>query len=448
VLFTTIRQRIALRSWRPDLALVFLVLWGLFIVYATTLPFDFSGTWERAEMRLHTLWLRPLRGGSWGDVGGNVLLFVPWGAFLAAYASSRGVRVTAILTLALLSGACLSASVELLQLFSRTRFTSFVDLVTNTFGSTVGALVTWPVLRWLWPAAVAPLRQFVTRRPLKACCVCVVAGFLLAGVAPFRVRTQPHELKQAMHNARLMPFGGSRHGTALSRSAALSLQELLTWALVGGLFALAAKEAAQGDGMARITATASAAGLSVLLQGLHLLVRGREIDVTSVFLALVASSVGAGVAINRFAEPRRAIMPALLIWGLAALFFAWDPLAFASPAPPYWQPEWFVPFWSYFDSRTLEDLADVVWQALRFAPLGALLAARSWRQSFLQAGLIGLGFSALLEVGQVFLPGRTTDVSDAIVAAAGTVAGWALWRWGESLRSSSQGHVKYRVVKG
>ena len=104
-----------------------------------------------------------------------------------------------------------------------------------------------------------------------------------------------------------------------------------------------------------------------------------------------------------------------------------------------------VPFWSYFGSRTLEDLTDVVRQAAAFLPLGALLAARSWRRSFLSVVLIGFGLGAMLEFGQVFLPDRTPDVSDAISAAAGTGLGLALWRWGESARTSSMGATRYRV---
>ena len=89
-----------------------------------------------------------------------------------------------------------------------------------------------------------------------------------------------------------------------------------------------------------------------------------------------------------------------------------------------------VPFWSYFFSRTLDDLTDVVGQARVFLPLGAH-GRRAWRQSFLTVVLIGFGCGVLAEIGQVFLPDRTVDVSDAISATAGTGVGWALWRWGE-----------------
>ena len=79
-------------------------------------------------------------GGSWADVVSNVLLFMPWGFLLAVWLAGRGRRYVAVLTLALLSGAFLSGTVEFVQLFAPSRYASFVDLVTNTFGSTRGGL--------------------------------------------------------------------------------------------------------------------------------------------------------------------------------------------------------------------------------------------------------------------------------------------------------------------
>ncbi len=77
----------------PDLALVLLVLWGLFIVYGTMLPFDFSAGGNLIQKRLARLWQYPLKGGSWGDVYSNVLLFVPWGLLLAIWRRGEA-RVT------------------------------------------------------------------------------------------------------------------------------------------------------------------------------------------------------------------------------------------------------------------------------------------------------------------------------------------------------------------
>jgi glycopeptide antibiotics resistance protein len=448
VLNTRIKERISKPLPRPDLALVLLGIWGFFIVYATTLPFDFSGSLERAATRLRAIAQHPLRGGSWRDVWANVLLFIPWGFLICVHAGRRGLRFLTIMSLALFSGACLSGAVELLQLFSPRRHTSFVDVVTNTFGSVVGALAAWPVTQWIWPVLIVRLRQLVVWRPLESCSLCVAAGMVLAAASPFSPRLSPGELRQAFQAARFIPFGPALNGAAPARSVGPTLQELLTWVLAGGLFALSAKEADQRGRTAVQTAMTAAAGLSLVIEVIHLAVRGRDADLSSVVLALVGSGAGAAAAVSRFADqPRRAITPALFIWGVAVLLSSWDPLTFRWPGPPYWHPEWLVPFWSYFRSRSLADLGDVTVQALRFAPLGALLAARSWRQTLLQVVIFAFVLALCFETGQAFLPRRTADMSDVLTAAAGAAAGWALFRWGESLQSSSAGHVKYRVPR-
>jgi hypothetical protein len=186
--------------------------------------------------------------------------------------------------------------------------------------------------------------------------------------------------------------------------------------------------------------------VSVATIVVKLAIPGRSVDLTAGALALAGSAMGAApVALLHAKDGRRWITPAILIWGLAAILAAWNPPRFRWPDLPFWKPEMVIPFWSYFDSRTLADLADVMGQVLYFVPLGALLAARSWRQSFVGVVLIGLAVGMVLEGGQVFLPSRTADVSDVLSSAAGAGLGWVIWRWGERARTSSMGVAKYRV---
>jgi glycopeptide antibiotics resistance protein len=425
---------------------VLLVLWGLFIVYATTLPFDFSASDELVASRLQRLWQHPLRGGSWRDVNSNVLFFVPWGFLLAVWRGERGARFTSTVILALASACILSAAVETVQLRALHRTASCIDVITNTFGSTVGALVGWPFVRWLWPAVAARLRLFVVRRPLAACALCVVVGLVLAGVAPFQLRLPIWEVKDALRHARFIPFGPARTTPDPRFTPWSWVRELCIWLLVGGLFGLAAREGGAEQTRARISATLSATGLCLAIQALHLLIRGRDLDMTFVLVALAGSVLGAAQT-SRLAvrDACRFIVPALAIWAVAVLLTAWAPLRFVWRDLRVWQTEWLVPFWTYFFSRSLDDLADVVGQALNFVPLGALLAARSWRTSLPAVVVIGLAAGALLEFGQVFVPHRRADITDVLSAGAGAAAGWGLWRWGESCRSSSRGNVKYRV---
>ncbi|MEQ8233562.1 MAG: VanZ family protein [Gammaproteobacteria bacterium] len=76
--------------------------------------------------------------GDSGDAPANVLLFLPVGYFFQLAAGPGRRRP---ITLALLAGAALSASVECLQLFLPDRLTSFTDLLANAAGAALGAAV-------------------------------------------------------------------------------------------------------------------------------------------------------------------------------------------------------------------------------------------------------------------------------------------------------------------
>ena len=80
------------------------------------------------------------------------------------------------LALGMVTGAFLSGSVEVAQLFVPMRICSFIDLVTNTFGATVGSLIGWPWVRLVWPVLSIRLRQRITMQPLVTC------AFLTGGV--------------------------------------------------------------------------------------------------------------------------------------------------------------------------------------------------------------------------------------------------------------------------
>jgi len=433
------------RRW-IKLAVVLLVLWGLFIVYATMLPFDFSASGHEIKARLRRLWERPLKGGSWADVASNVLLFMPWGFLLAVWLAGRGRRYLATLSLALLSGALLSGSVELVQLFAPRRVASVIDLVTNTFGSSVGALVGWPWARWIWPIMSVRIRQLLVSRPMTGCALAAGAALVIAGVFQLHVNLAPAELSAALEAARPTALAPPLRGPALPPKLWSWAGELLVWVLAGGLFALAARESGRrGPGVIG-WACGLAGGVSLAVLALRLAMPGHEVDITSIALALLGSALGAApVARSAAGDASRWIDPALLIWGLAVVMAAWNPPRFTWPVPPLWRLERVVPFWSYFASRSLADLADVAGEVLAFMPLGALLAARSWRQSFAGAVLIGVALGAVLEIGQVFVPSRTADVTDVLSAAGGAGLGLALWRWGEWARKSSMGVAKYRV---
>ena len=449
MVFHDILTRVSGGSRKPPLALALLMLWGLFIAYGTLLPFDFSAGRSLIEWRLQRLSERPLRGlgASWADVWSNVFLFVPWGLLLALWRGARSRSgFFATLVLALLSAACLSGSVEFLQLFAPMRTTSVVDLVTNVFGAGVGALIGWPLAVFIWPVVSVRIRQSLEARPMGACALAIMISFLFAGLAPAYVKTERSGVAAAIESARWIPFAPAPGAPARRAKVCLWGAEFLAYTLLGGSLVLAARESGR-SGFRAVGLTVAAAGcLSLVTESIQIFVPGRDVDFTSVVLACSGAAIGGtAVASLRRLSWRDWTIPALVIWALATLLTAGNPLRFAWPAQSVWRVGAIVPFWSYFGSRSLEDLTDVIAQVMVFVPLGALLAARSRRQSFAAAVLIGFGLGVIIEIGQAFLPERSADISDAISASAGAGLGLALWRWGEAMRTSSMGAARYRV---
>jgi hypothetical protein len=78
--------------------------------------------------------------GYWKDVGINIFGFVPMGFFFCAYFSAiRKIRRAALLTVAL--GFAVSLTIEISQSFLPTRDSGMTDLITNTFGTALGAVL-------------------------------------------------------------------------------------------------------------------------------------------------------------------------------------------------------------------------------------------------------------------------------------------------------------------
>jgi hypothetical protein len=70
--------------------------------------------------------------------------------------------------------------------------------------------------------------------------------------------------------------------------------------------------------------------------------------------------------------------------------------------------------------------SNVVANALMFVPLGAALSLLDFR--FRTTFLLALALSALIEITQLFIPGRTTSTDDFLLNTFGALLGYALVR--------------------
>lgn len=132
------------------------------IVYGSLYPFTFRPAVDGIRPALHTLlesWAdMPI---SRSDLIANVLLYMPFG-FFAVLALSRGAGIAGRVVSITLMGAVLSISMELAQYYDADRVTNASDVYTNSFGALLGAIggrlvgggFRWPLLSQIAAARI------------------------------------------------------------------------------------------------------------------------------------------------------------------------------------------------------------------------------------------------------------------------------------------------------
>jgi len=75
------------------------------------------------------------------DVIGNIIGFIPLGILLAAVLAKRGVAPSIVIVITLFATCGFSTALELLQAYLPARWSSTTDVLTNTFGGGLGALL-------------------------------------------------------------------------------------------------------------------------------------------------------------------------------------------------------------------------------------------------------------------------------------------------------------------
>ena len=141
-----------------------LALWGVFIVYGTTMPFDFTLTLEDAQNRLSGIRAGNLGGTFIRDIVMNLLLFLPWGFLIAARVVQAKRGFLFALGIATVTGFLLSVAVESAQLFSASRSSSPLDVLLNTVSAFLGVPMGWLAASLFGPMVQAKQEKLVNER--------------------------------------------------------------------------------------------------------------------------------------------------------------------------------------------------------------------------------------------------------------------------------------------
>lgn len=417
------------RLWRR-------VMWlsALFVVYGSLVPLNVQGlAWEVAVERFSALLASSPVLSSRVDLASNVLLPMPL-AFAAgqvllgersnpARLAIRGAIVLGVFVLAML--------VEFLQQFFPPRTLSLTDIQAQTVGGVLALLAQWrwgdPASAWLvgwWQREHAAQR---VERALKAYLLVLLSFSML----PLDLTVNPVELYQKWSQGRVLwlPFSGFK-GAAHEQLYEV-VTDMLVWLPVGVLLGLRRYRS-----WWYVVRTGAAAAL--LIEVLQLFVFSRVTDSTDVVLAAAGVALGA-LAVGLWHQQQALRLDDIpsgfwgclwFVWLVVVLAVFWYPFAFRWP-PAYMAWDWIrVPFATYQLADEFRATNEVLRRFGFFLPGGLLWGF--WGQSRRRTpwGLWPmLAVVVLMEVGQVFLPNKVADVTDAGLGALGAWLGWRLAAW-------------------
>lgn len=402
-----------------------------FVIYGSLVPLRLQPLpLDEALARFANTPMLHLGLASRADLVANLLLFVPLAFLLRErlVGARRGGPAMLGSLLIWLGCAALAVGIEFTQVFFPARTVSLNDITAEAAGAAVGLVVhavfgsrlrDW-ALGWWRTEGARPLAG----RMLNGYLVLL----LLFAVMPLDLTVSPVELYHKYQEGRihLLPF------TDLPDDPAQALYDmavdLLLWVPVGLLWRLA------GHGIGQVVLRGVM--VAAVLELLQLFVFSRVTSSTDVVTAGLGSGLGALLA-ARPAAGRQAWPLWLLLWAGAALAVFWYPFDFGfaggGSLASRWDEALRVPFATYYAGSEFQALNELLRKSLVFLPGGLLWAAwaaqradgsaelqRRWRRL---GAALAVVLALVVEGGQLALPGKVADFTDALLEAAGAWLG-------------------------
>jgi glycopeptide antibiotics resistance protein len=413
-----------------------------FFIYGSWVPLELAVQAPGAAWQRFLALPAPWQGGqSRTDLAANFLLSVPLAfgaAYLVSSVASRNWRwgLNTLLWPALV---LLSVGVEFGQVFFPPRTPSWTDVAMQVLGSTAGlALYAGFGARAHGLVATLSARLPVAQR-LERWLFVYLLLLLVWQMMPLDLSLSLVELYRKWRDGRvlLLPF------TALPAGTWEALYEIgtdvLLWLPVGALWWLSLKRPGLTGVLGRGVAVVAAVEFA------QLFVLSRVTDLTDVFTGSFGVVAGAALARSlrrwrRWPEQRqRALLHgALALWAVGAVAVLWVPFNFElarGSAAAWWDAVSRLPFSTYMQRTEYGALAEILRKLLVFLPGGLLLALAARGPAPAAAPrLLAMGaLAGLLEAGQVLLPAKVADLTD---AALGLLGGWLGWQLGRALATA------------
>jgi VanZ family protein len=412
---------------RSRLPFVLFVASAVFILYGTTIPFNFVLDRQQVLAHLSRVTLNPLISPDSGsrvsipDFVGNVLLFVPLGFFGIWSLAGRRSSVSRIVWLTTL-GCALSVVVETLQLFTFDRTSSVADVFANTLGTMSGAVA-------------ATLLRATGRNLVIAANARGIAG--VASFYPLLIATM------LLCAAVWEPFDVTLDvGSVVSKVRALMhdpwqggplTDEVLSWTqhlLFTSILLMWLREI--GAPGAAATAAVVGVGGAVALEASQLFIGSRMPGLWDATIGAVGSLCGlaVGSAYPTFKRPALWCGALFLATAIGAAMQQLSPFDIVSEPRTF---QW-LPFLNYYAFTTFQTVSHSAELLLAYFPLGfgVALSIRERHTRTIVVLLLALAIAAPVEYAQRFVGGRYPDVTDIALSVAGAWLG--LWTATEGRR--------------
>jgi VanZ family protein len=347
---------------------------AVFILYASFYPFRFQ---RRPGSPLDALLATARAGTSRSDVLSNVMLYLPLG-FFAAHVFRRGPRALHILVATLAAAAC-SGFVELLQFYDASRVPAMADLYANTAGSFLGSIAGAAI-----GGRVRSLSPEVAGRGYFAL-------LLLGAWAGYRLFPYVPTMDFFQYKTAIKPLIFSPH---------LSMLALYRHFTTGLVCAVLIAELA-GTARSRLLAPACLLGVLAVRVTLSGVVLSPSEVAGSVAAAFVWTAV---LSYWRFHVPAVAAAVAVMI-----VLQSLEPFVFLpTPRPFGW-----IPFRGFFRGSTVVNILSMFEKILMYGSMVWLLEKSGCRLA--AAAAITAAGVLLLRVCQTYLPGRSAEITDAVM---------------------------------
>jgi len=389
------------------------VLFALFIVYATTIPFNFIQDPAQVRAKLAAIQWNPLkrtdgRRLAIPDAVQNVMLFIPFG-MLGALACRRGITSRpGIVAVVGAAGTGLSAFVETLQLLTVDRVASMSDVMTNGLGAAGGALVALEGRRRALGVMRAHARSpWLTNRWTYPT-LCALGVLVVSAWQPFDLTL---DVSTVGSKARALSRDPWQQGPWTDEGSAVVLYALTTLAVANWL-------EASGAALAPLKAALTVAVLAIGLESSQALVGSRTPSAWDAAVRLAGVAVGVALVPATRAFDRRRPWLAILFAACvaSAAILSWGPFAINAERQPF---TWF-PFLGYYGSNWFPAVSHVIELALVYFPFSFVLGmSRPPGQAMKAAALMALGAAIVIEYGQSWFVGRYADVTDVAFSALG-----------------------------